>query len=303
MIYTITFNPALDYVMRVERLEMGETNRSFAEEIYSGGKGINVSVVLHNLGMESVALGFVAGFTGDAIEQGAKALGCNTDFIHLKEGLSRINVKLKAGEETEINARGPAISEEALCALFAQIEKLVEGDVIILAGSIPNTLPADIYERILDTLKGKGVLAVVDATGKLLVNVLHHKPFLIKPNRAELSEIFGVSVREEADIIRYAGELQKMGARNVLVSMAGDGALLLCERGEVFACDAPKGTVRNSVGAGDSMVAGFVTGYLRTGEYREAFRMGVATGSASAFSDGLATADKVQEVLAQVNLR
>jgi len=302
MIYTVTFNPSLDHVVRVEDLQMGETNRSSAEQIYPGGKGINVSVVLHNLGMESVALGFTAGFTGDAIETGARELGCRTDFIRLEKGLSRINVKLKAQEETEINGQGPSIPVEAIDALFEKLERLGQGDVLVLAGSIPNTLPSDIYERILGRMEGKGVLTAVDATGTLLKNVLHYHPFLIKPNKSELGELFGVEITSREEIARYARELQKLGARNVLVSMAGEGAWMLTENGKIFSCAAPKGTVRNSVGAGDSMVAGFLTGYLQTGAYREAFRMGVAAGSASAFSEGLATAEKVHGVLEQVTL-
>ena len=302
MIYTVTFNPSLDYLVWVKDLQMGETNRSSAEEIYPGGKGINVSIVLHNLGMESVALGFCAGFTGEAIVSGAESLGCKTDFIRLNDGLSRINIKLKADEETEINGQGPDISPAALDALFEKLDKLKAGDVLVLAGSIPNTLPADSYERILGRLEGKGVLTGVDATGTLLKNVLHYHPFLIKPNKSELGGLFGVEIRSKDEIAQYARELQKLGARNVLVSMAGEGAWMLTETGEIYSCEAPKGKVKNSVGAGDSMVAGFLTGYLRGGNYREAFRMGVATGSASAFSQGLASAETVQEVLKQVVL-
>ena len=261
MIYTVTFNPAIDYVVHADDMQVGAVNRSRQEEVYFGGKGINVSVVLHELGLASKALGFVAGFTGEAIEQGLRADGIETDFIHLEKGFSRINVKIKSGEETELNGQGPEIPEDKLRQLFDQLEQVQDGDTIILAGSIPASLPADVYEQILRHLSGKQVRAVVDATRDLLVNVLKYKPFLIKPNNFELGEIFGVPLKDDVDeIVRYAGKLQEMGARNVLVSMAGDGAVLLDENGGVHACGVCKGTVKNSVGAGDSMVAGFVAG-------------------------------------------
>lgn len=289
MIYTVTFNPALDYVVRMDGdLAPGMTNRSSSEEYYFGGKGINVSMVLAELDLKSTALGFIAGFTGDAIDAGVKAAGIDTDFIKLEEGISRINVKLKASEETEINAQGPKISERAQQELMDKLSKLVSGDVLILAGSIPNSLPDDVYERILKMLQDKGIQFVVDATKDLLTNVLKYHPFLIKPNNFELGEIVGKTLTTDDEIYNGALELQKMGARNVLISMAGDGAMLVDENGERYRIGVPKGKVRNSVGAGDSMVAGFVAGYMKTKNYETALKMGTAAGSATAFSDGLA---------------
>ena len=300
MIYTVTFNPAIDYVVHADDMQVGAVNRSRQEEVYFGGKGINVSVVLHELGLASKALGFVAGFTGEAIEQGLRADGIETDFIHLEKGFSRINVKIKSGEETELNGQGPEIPEDKLRQLFDQLEQVQDGDTIILAGSIPASLPADVYEQILRHLSGKQVRAVVDATRDLLVNVLKYKPFLIKPNNFELGEIFGVPLKDDVDeIVRYAGKLQEMGARNVLVSMAGDGAVLLDENGGVHACGVCKGTVKNSVGAGDSMVAGFVAG-CETGYHDYALKLGTATGGATAFSEGLAKKELIAELLQQL---
>lgn len=300
MIYTVTFNPAIDYVVHADDMQVGAVNRSRQEEVYFGGKGINVSVVLHELGLASKALGFVAGFTGEAIEQGLRADGIEIDFIHLEKGFSRINVKIKSGEETELNGQGPEIPEDKLRQLFDQLEQVQDGDTIILAGSIPASLPADVYEQILRHLSGKQVRAVVDATRDLLVNVLKYKPFLIKPNNFELGEIFGVPLKDDVDeIVRYAGKLQEMGARNVLVSMAGDGAVLLDENGGVHACGVCKGTVKNSVGAGDSMVAGFVAG-CETGDYDYALKLGTATGGATAFSEGLAKKELIAELLQQL---
>lgn len=300
MIYTVTFNPAIDYVVHADDVQVGAVNRSRQEEVYFGGKGINVSVVLHELGLASKALGFVAGFTGEAIEQGLRADDIETDFIHLEKGFSRINVKIKSGEETELNGQGPEIPEDKLRQLFDQLEQVQDGDTIILAGSIPASLPADVYEQILRHLSGKQVRAVVDATRDLLVNVLKYKPFLIKPNNFELGEIFGVPLKDDVDeIVRYAGKLQEMGARNVLVSMAGDGAVLLDENGGVHACGVCKGTVKNSVGAGDSMVAGFVAG-CETGDYDYALKLGTATGGATAFSEGLAKKELIAELLQQL---
>lgn len=300
MIYTVTFNPAIDYVVHADDMQVGAVNRSRQEEVYFGGKGINVSVVLHELGLASKALGFVAGFTGEAIEQGLRADGIETDFIHLEKGFSRINVKIKSGEETELNGQGPEIPEDKLRQLFDQLEQVQDGDTIILAGSIPVSLPADVYEQILRHLSGKQVRAVVDATRDLLVNVLKYKPFLIKPNNFELGEIFGVPLKDDVDeIVRYAGKLQEMGAKNVLVSMAGDGAVLLDENSGVHACGVCKGTVKNSVGAGDSMVAGFVAG-CETGDYDYALKLGTATGGATAFSEGLAKKELIAELLQQL---
>ena len=290
MIYTVTFNPAIDYVVRLDApLEVGAVNRAQGEDCVLGGKGINVSGVLAQLGCESVALGFVAGETGAWLERGLAAQGLKTDFVHLENGMTRINVKIKAGQETELNGAGPAIPESALQQLEAQLDKLAEGDILILAGSIPASLPQSVYERLLARLQGRGVRAVVDATRDLLVNVLPYHPFLIKPNNPELGEI-----------VAAARTLQEKGARNVLVSMAGDGALLLDEQGQVHRIGCPKGKVVNSVGAGDSMVAGFVAGYLQSRSYAQALRLGTACGSATAFSLGLATKEKIDELLAQL---
>lgn len=301
MIYTITFNPALDYIVRVKDFKTGATNRTSYEEIYPGGKGINVSIVLNNLGVNNMALGYVAGFTGREIETRVNEFGCKTDFIKLNEGMSRINVKLKSGEESEINGMGPDINKEALNALYEKLDRLKDEDILVLAGSIPNTLPKDIYENIMGRLQSHKVKFIVDATGDLLLNVLKYKPFLIKPNHNELADLFKVEIKSEEEMIYYAKKLREMGAENVLISMAGDGAIFVTSRGEVLKTSAPKGILRNSVGAGDSMVAGFIAGYLNNFKLEDGFKMGVATGSASAFSDGLATKEKVEELLKEIN--
>lgn len=300
MIYTVTFNPALDYVVFLDGLQLGDINRSKRESIFYGGKGINVSTILNTLGMETTALGFVAGFTGKAIEEGLASQGIHTDFIHLSEGNSRINVKIKHGDETEINGQGPIITQEAIDALFEKLQRLGEDDILVLAGSIPNTLPEDIYEKILAALSGKGIRIAVDATKDLLLNVLKYHPFLIKPNNHELGEMFHTVCETKEDIEHYARELQKMGARNVLISMAGDGAILITENGNSIQMGTPKGKVVNSVGAGDSMVAGFLAGYLKNGQYEEALKMGTAAGSATAFSEGLASYEMFSEMLKQL---
>ena len=299
MIYTVTFNPAIDYVVRTGEMEIGATNRSNSEEIYFGGKGINVSMVLKELDMPSIALGFVAGFTGVAIEKGVQEAGIETDFVHLENGFSRINVKIKSSQETELNGQGPHITEDAIRELFAKLDCLKDGDTIVLAGSIPNTLPADIYEQILQYLSGKNIKAVVDATGELLLRVMKFKPFLVKPNNHELGELFNVTLQTTEEIAQYARKLQEMGARNVLVSMAGDGALLIDENGKEHFCDVCKGAVRNSVGAGDSMVAGFLAG-SKDGDYEYALKLGTATGGATAFADGLAKREDIDRLLAQL---
>lgn len=299
MVYTVTFNPAIDYVVHTGDMVLGQVNRSNAEEMYFGGKGINVSIVLKELGIESKALGFVAGFTGEAIEKGVSQMGVHTDFVKLEKGNSRINVKIKSAEETELNGQGPDIDDEAIAKLFEKLDKLTDGDTIILAGSIPNSLPSDIYERIIERLSDRKIKVVVDATKDLLMNVLKYKPFLIKPNNHELGEMFGVVLKTNDEIAEYAKKLQDMGARNVLVSMAGDGALLLDENGKTHICGVCKGKVKNSVGAGDSMVAGFVAGSM-DGDYEYALKLGTATGGATAFSDGLATKEKISELLKQL---
>jgi 1-phosphofructokinase len=299
MVYTVTFNPAIDYVVRTDEMKVGSVNRSKSEEIYFGGKGINVSIVLSELGIESKALGFVAGFTGEAIEKGVAEKGIETDFVHLENGFSRINVKIKSGDETELNGQGPVIDDKALEELFAKLDGLKDGDTIVLAGSIPNTLPSDIYEKILERLSDRKIKTVVDATKDLLMNVLKYKPFLIKPNNHELGEMFGVTLTTNDEIAHYAAKLKEMGAKNVLVSMAGDGALLLDENGKTHICGVCKGEVKNSVGAGDSMVAGFIAG-SQEGDYDYALKLGTATGGATAFSDGLATKDEIYRLLEQL---
>lgn len=297
MVYTVTFNPALDYVVRMGSFQAGETNRTESDELQLGGKGINVSTVLRNLGIDNVALGFLAGFTGQALDQGLQKAGIRTDFIWLEDGLTRINVKIKAAQETEINGMGPAIPAAALEELFHKLDRLETGDILILAGSIPASLPDDVYQRILARLEGRDILTVVDATRDLLCAVLPYRPFLIKPNRSELEEIFGKPLTTDKDITDCARQLQARGARNVLVSMAGDGSLLLDETGAVHRLGVPKGTVHNSVGAGDSMVAGFLAGWLEHHDYAMAHRLGAATGSATAFSNGLATKEQVQALI------
>lgn len=299
MIYTVTFNPSLDYIVSVEDFQLGLTNRTSSELLLPGGKGINVSTVLMNLGLENTALGFVAGFTGAEIARSVEALGVQSDFITIEQGISRINVKLKSIDGTEINGRGPDISQEKLNQLMEKLDKIQPGDVICLAGSIPSSLPDDMYCQILERMQGREVLAVVDATKDLLVNVLKYRPFLVKPNNHELGEIFHTKITTREEALIYGRRLQEMGARNVLVSMAGTGAVLAAEDGQVFASPAPKGTLVNGVGAGDSMVAGFIAGWMERQDYRHAFYMGIAAGSASAFSEYLATRSEVEAVYRQ----
>lgn len=300
MIYTVTFNPSLDYIVSVDNFQLGMTNRTSSELMLPGGKGINVSTVLKNLGIRSTVLGFLAGFTGEEIRRQLETLGVKTDFITLDEGLSRINLKLKSIDGTEINGNGPHIKTEHMEQLMTKLEALKQGDVLVLAGSIPSDVSDDIYEVIMQMLKDRGVMIVVDATKNLLLNVLSHHPFLIKPNNHELGEIFNVKLTTRESVVPYAKKLQEMGAQNVLVSMAGSGAVLLAADGNAYMTPAPKGELKNGVGAGDSMVAGFVAGWLEKQDYEYAFRMGVATGSASAFSEQLATAAQVQKVYEQL---
>lgn len=288
MIYTVTFNLALDYVVKINQFNLGSVNRTDREDIYYGGKGLNVSAVLANLGYANTALGFVAGFTGDEIERGVSTLGFRSDFIKVKKGMSRINVKLKAENETEINGMGPEITPADVAELYKKLDLLESDDILILSGSIPNSLEDDIYERIMNRLDKRGIHIVVDATKDLLLNVLQYHPFLIKPNHHELGEMFSATLNDDEDIVTHAKLLQEQGARNVLISMAGDGAILVSEDGQVHKIGVPKGVVKNSVGAGDSMVAGFVAGYLECGDYTHALKLGTAAGSASAFSEGLA---------------
>lgn len=300
MIFTTTFNPALDYIVDVEDFRLGMTNRTSFEQMFAGGKGINVSIVLSNLGIANTALGFIAGFTGEEIRRQVKAMGICEDFIMIPEGLSRINVKVRTIDGMEINGMGPTIGEKQLAAFNRQLDKLTANDTLVLAGSIPASMPESTYSDIMQRLQNHGVRFVVDATKKLLLNVLKYKPFLIKPNNHELGEIFGVELTTRESVIPYARKLQEQGARNVLVSMAGQGAVLVAEDGSVHMSPAPKGKLVNAVGAGDSMVAGFIAGWEEQHDYAHAFRMGVATGSASAFSEKLATREEVDKVYNQI---
>lgn len=297
MIYTLTFNPALDYIVQVKDFRAGKINRTCYEKILPGGKGINVSIVLGNLGHNSTALGFVAGFTSEDIEKLMKQYGCKTDFIHVKEGFSRINLKMKSDSETEINGQGPCIKEQDIEKLYEKLDKLAEGDMLIISGSIPNTLPGDMYEQIIERIKEKKVQIIVDAEKELMTKVLKYHPFLVKPNNHELGQIYGVKLEKKEEVIPYAEKLQEAGARNVLVSMAGEGAVFLSEQGAVFKSEAPKGVLVNSVGAGDSMVAGFAAGWIETKDFYKAFCMGLACGSASAFSSELAVREEVEALL------
>lgn len=297
MIYTVTFNPSLDYIVNVPGFTCGRVNRTREEKIFPGGKGINVSMVLKNLGYENTALGFYAGFTGNELKRLVEEKGICVDFIPVAEGMSRINVKIRGDEESEINGQGPAILNDDIEKLYEKLERLRDGDILVMAGSIPDVMPQTIYMDIMKYLADRNLKIVVDATKDLLVNVLQYHPFLIKPNNHELGEIFGVTFKERSEVIPYAKKLQKMGAKNVLISMAGDGAVLVAEDGNVYESEAPKGKVVNSVGAGDSMVAGFLAGYLQSGSYQDAFHMGVCTGSASAFSEELATKAEVEQLL------
>lgn len=302
MIYTITFNPSLDYIMHVENFEYGETNRSNNEEIFPGGKGFNVSTILQRLGYDNTAIGFKAGFSGDEIVRMLEKRGFILDLISLDEGFSRINVKMKGSKETEVNGNGPNIPADKLVLLLNKIDQINNGDTLIMAGSIPSTLPNNIYEQIMIRLQGKDVRIIVDATNELLLKVLPYHPFLIKPNHRELEEIFDVSISNQKDLIHYASKLQDKGAINVLVSLGGDGAMLIDENKHVYHCEAAKGKLINSVGSGDSMVAGFLAGYLRNNDYKEAIRLGSACGGATAFSFDLAEKSLIDKVYESISV-
>ena len=300
MIYTITFNPALDYISKVDNFEIGKINRTKEEKVLPGGKGLNVSTVLKNLGFQSTALGFIAGFTGKELKTEIEKYGIQTDFIEVKEGITRINVKISSDVETALNGNGPIITEEDIEKLLEQISKFNNEDIVILAGNIPKGIKNNIYEIICSKLEKNGVTFVVDSTKELLINVLKYKPFLIKPNKEELEETFKEKIETNEDIVKYAEKLQDMGARNVLISLGGDGAILITETKEVYYSKAPKGKVLNTVGSGDSMVAGFIAGYQKNRDYNEAFKMGIAAGSASAFSMNLATLPEVKSLLKEI---
>lgn len=303
MIYTVTFNPSLDYIVSVEDFKLGLTNRTSSELLLPGGKGLNVSMVLGNLGVGNTALGFAAGFTGKEIVRRIEEMGVKSDFISIENGISRINLKLKSIDGTEINGCGPEISEEKVSRLMEKLDILRDGDILVLAGSIPQSMPDDIYRRIMERLDGRGVMIVVDATKDLLVKVLAYHPFMVKPNNHELGEIFHTVLKTRADVIPYGKRLREMGAVNVLISMAGEGAVLIADDGKVYEAPAPKGTLINGVGAGDSMVAGFIAGWMEKQDYRHAFGMGVAAGSASAFSELLATREEIEAVYKQVIIK
>lgn len=297
MIYTLTFNPSLDYIVTVPEFTCGVVNRTSEEVIFPGGKGINVSMVLKNLGVDNTALGFLAGFTGEELKHLVEKKGVRAEFIPVRDGMTRINVKLRAELETEINGQGPIIGEADIRKLYKRLNKLRGEDILVIAGSVPDVMPQTMYMDIMKYLQDKKMRIVVDATRDLLVSVLEYEPFLIKPNTHELEEIFQVKIAGKEDAILYAKKLQEKGAKNVLVSMAGDGAVLVAEDGCVYQANAPQGKVRNSVGAGDSMVAGFLAGYLESGTYERAFQLGICTGSASAFSEELATEREVYKLL------
>lgn len=300
MIYTITFNPALDYILQIDKFEMGKINRTRDEKIFPGGKGLNVSIVLKNLGVKSTALGFIGGFTGEELRRLIEEKEIKTDFIKLKNGKTRINVKIDSAEETALNTNGPEITEEEIQELMDKIQEIKAEDIVILSGNVPKGVKNNIYELICVNLQKNGVTYIVDATKELLVNVLKYEPFLIKPNKEELEETFKVKIQTKEEVIEYAKKLQIMGARNVLISLGGEGGILVTEKQEVFISKAPKGKAINTVGAGDSMVAGFVAGYEKSKDYEQAFKLGIATGSASAFSMELATKEKVEILLKQI---
>lgn len=299
MIFTVTFNPSLDYIVRVDEMRLGTINRTNYEQLLPGGKGINVSIVLGNFGHPSRALGFSAGVTGVALEKLLADAGVDADLVHVKEGFTRINAKVKAVEETELNGQGPRIAPEDVDALFSKLDVLGQDDTLVISGSVPNTLPSDMYEQVMERLVGHGARIVVDAERDLLTRVLPYRPFLVKPNNHELGDIFGVTLKTRDEVVPYARRMQEMGAQNVLVSMAGEGGVLVAADGQVYQSPAAKGTVVNSVGAGDSCVAGFLAGLMETGSYQTAFRMGLAAGSASAFSDHLATRPEVEDLMSR----
>ena len=302
MIYTVTLNPSIDYVIKFDNLTTGNINRVNEEHVYPGGKGINVTRILKSLDNDNIALGFVSGFTGDYIINSLQELNLKSDFIKVKQGFTRINVKVKSEEETEINGQGPKISEEELNQFYKVIDKLVDGDILILSGSIPSCLDERLYESIMKKVEDRDIKVIVDATKNLLLNVLKYKPFLIKPNNHELAEMFNVELNSTEDVVFYAIKLKEMGAQNVLISMGKDGALLVTENDEVFASSVAKGEVVNSVGAGDSMVAGFIAGYLKSNSYEEALRLGAASGGATAFSSDLATREFIDKLVDEIKI-
>ena len=300
MLYTVTLNPALDYILQVDDFGIGKINRTKTEKILPGGKGLNVSIVLKNLEIDTVAIGFIAGFTGDELRKQMEQKGVKTEFIKVQNGITRINVKISSNQETALNGIGPDIDEKDIEELLQKINEITSDDLVILSGNIPKSIPKNIYQIICDILEKNNVTFVVDATRELLQDVLKYKPFLIKPNKEELEETFKVKITTKDELVTYAKKLQDMGAQNVLISLGGDGAMLLNKEDKVYYSKAPKGKVINTVGAGDSMVAGFLAGYKKTKDYEQAFKMGIATGSASAFSMDLATAKEVENLLKDI---
>ncbi len=300
MIYTITWNPSIDYIVSVKEFRVGEVNRAVSESMFPGGKGLNVSMVLKNMGVDNTALGFIAGFTGKEIERQVKQAGVRSEFIHVSCGCSRINLKLKSNQETEINGCGPEIKEKEIKELYQKLGQLKEGDILVLAGNIPNSMPMDSYKKIIKPLAGKGILFVIDAEKELLCQTLEFQPFLVKPNQYELGGLFHVECRTKQEVTTYAQKVREMGARNVLVSMASEGAILLTEEGNIYYMPAPKGEVKNSVGAGDSMVAGFLAGWVEKKDYFYALKKAVSAGSATAFSEWLATKEEIEKILGQI---
>ena len=305
MIYTITFNPALDYITQVENFRIGEINRTKMETILPGGKGLNVSIVLKNLEIENTALGFIAGFTGEELIKKLEAKGVKTDFVKVENGFTRINIKISSEsrekvKETALNGIGPQITSKDIEELFDKLDKVTTEDVVVLSGSVPKNINKSIYKEICKKLKEKGITFVVDSTQELLMSVLEYKPFLIKPNKEELEETLNCKISTKEELINAAKELKKLGAQNILVSLGKDGALLLTKEDKVLVSKAPKGNIVNTVGSGDSMVAGFLAGYHKTKDYEYALKTGVAAGSASAFSIELATKKDVELLLKQL---
>ncbi len=300
MIYTITWNPSIDYIVSVKEFRVGEVNRAVSESMFPGGKGLNVSMVLKNMGVDNTALGFITGFTGKEIERQVKQAGVRSELIHVPCGCSRINLKLKSNQETEINGCGPEIKEKEIKELYQKLNQLKKGDILVLAGSIPNSMPMDSYKKIIKPLTGKGILFVIDAEKELLSQTLEFQPFLVKPNQYELGGLFHVECRTKQEVTAYAQKVREMGARNVLVSMASEGAILLTEEGNIYYMPAPKGEVKNSVGAGDSMVAGFLAGWVEKKDYFYALKKAVSAGSATAFSEWLATKEEIEKILGQI---
>lgn len=303
MIYTVTLNPSIDHVVSMNNLQEGLVNKVNVENFYAGGKGINVSKILNEHEIENIALGFISGFTGEFIKNNLEQCGIKNDFINVLNGNSRINMKIKTNKnETEINGLGPSISKSNIEELFSKLEKLSSSDILVLAGSIPPSLPDDFYEEIMKRLSNKNIKIIVDARNNLLLNVLKYRPFLIKPNHHEISEIFNLEIKTTDELIFYGTKLKEMGAQNVLISMGGDGAILLTESNEIYKSNIPKGTLKNSVGSGDSMVGGFIAGYLKTNDYKEALKLGAASGSATAYSDDLAKISFINELSSQIQI-